>query len=93
MFGYNQYNLSNSASENNKDNIHAEVHCVNQLKKMRKKTPINLIVFRTNNQGNALLMAKPCQNCIKAINKTLTFKSYKLKKLWYTDVSGNFIKL
>lgn len=91
-FGYNQYNICNCASDNNKDNIHAEVDCMKKLKKCVKKTPINLIVFRTNNTGTSLLMSKPCTNCMNTINSTLEYKNYKLKKLWYTDTNGNFVK-
>ena len=48
-FGHNQYNLNNKACEQNKDNIHAEVDCVNRLKKSEKTAHIKLIVLRTNN--------------------------------------------
>ena len=43
--------MNNKASASNKDCIHAEVDCVNRLKKSEKVCPINLIVFRTNNSG------------------------------------------
>jgi len=58
-----------------------------------KINSINLIVFRTNNKGEALSMSKPCLNCINTIKKTLKYKNYKLKNFWYTDEKGNFIKL
>jgi hypothetical protein len=87
-FGHNQYNLNNKASEKNKDCIHAEVDCVNQLKKSEKVSTINLIVFRTNNIGNKLMNAKPCECCLKTIDFTLKRKNYKLKKLCYTDENG-----
>jgi hypothetical protein len=38
-------------------------------------------------------MAKPCQICIKTIYATLGYKNYKLKKLWYTNESGKFVRL
>lgn len=37
-------------------------------------------------------MAKPCENCINTIKSTLKYKNYKLKKFWYTDEDGNFIR-
>jgi len=90
-FGYNQYNIHNLASNDNKDNIHAEVNCVNKLKKSTKTKPINMIVFRTNNAGTSLGLSKPCEKCIHTIEKILNYKNYKLKKLWYTNKNGEFI--
>ena len=60
----------NKASYENKDCVHAEVDCVSRLKKSEKPHPINLIVFRTNNKGDKLMNAKPCECCIKAIVET-----------------------
>ncbi len=88
----NQYNINNNASSKNHDSIHAEVDCVKQLKKMEKPTYINLIVFRTNNCGNMLMMAKPCNNCLKTIDSTLYKKNYRLKTLYYTD-NNSIIKM
>jgi len=81
--------MNNKASKENKDNIHAEVDCVNHLKKSEKIKPINLLVFRTNNKGDKLMNAKPCECCLKTIDFTLTRKNYKLKKLCYSDENGN----
>ena len=78
----------NKASNENKDCVHAEVDCVERLKKSEKMSPINLIVFRTNNNGSKLMMAKPCENCLKTIDFTLKRKNYKLKKLCYTNENG-----
>ena len=83
-FGHNQYNKHNT--------IHAEVDCVNHLKKMEKLTDISLIVFRTNNRGDSLLMSKPCNNCMRTIKQTLNWKNYRLKTLHYTD-NNEFIKI
>ena len=66
--------------------------CVKKLKKSEKIVSINLIVFRTNNKGDSLLMSKPCQNCINTINSTLKYKNYKIKKFWYTNEKGQFIR-
>jgi len=92
-FGVNQYNMNNKACKENKDCIHAEVDCVNRLKKSEKVVPINLLVFRTNNNGSNLMNAKPCSNCINAINFTLRRKNYKLKKLSYTNENGEICVL
>jgi len=81
--------MNNKASAYNKDCIHAEVDCVNRLKKSEKVCPINLIVFRTNNNGDKLMNAKPCDCCLKTIDFTLKRKNYKLKKLSYSDENGN----
>lgn len=91
-FGINHYNIRNSASNKCNDSLHAEVDCVNRLKKQEKRTKINIIVFRTNNSGDCYMMAKPCRNCLIAIDKTLERKNYILKKLYYTD-NNNFVKL
>lgn len=88
----NYYNIRNSASNTCSDSLHAEVDCVNRLKPQEKQTKINMIVFRTNNSGDNYMMAKPCKNCIYAINKTLQRKNYILKRLYYTD-NNTFIKL
>lgn len=80
--------MNNKACKENKDNIHAEVDCVSHLKKSEKPHPINLIVFRTNNKGDKLMNAKPCECCLKTIDFTLKRKNYKLKKLCYTNENG-----
>ena len=65
---------------------------MNKLKHAKKEKHINLIIFRTNSKGDSLLMSKPCNNCIKTIYSTLKYKNYKLKKIWYTDSNGDFIR-
>jgi hypothetical protein len=91
-FGYNQYNISNNACYEYNDSIHAEVACVQKLKKCHKKKNISLIVFRTNKTASSLLNSKPCYNCIKNIYSTLHFKNYKLINIWYTNNHGKFEK-
>ena len=85
--------MNNKACENNSDCIHAEVDCVNRLKHAEKCHPINIVVFRTNNSGDKLMNAKPCDCCLKTIDFTLKQKNYKLKKLCYSDENGNIICL
>ena len=86
-YGQNYYNIGP-----NFQTIHAEVDCVNKLKKREKKTRINLIVFRTNNKGDCYMMAKPCRNCLNTIDITLEKKNYVLKKLYYTE-NNDFVKM
>ena len=66
-FGVNQYNILNNKSDKNYDCIHAEHDCVRRLKKSEKCQSINIVVFRTNNKGDKLMMSKPCCNCLKTI--------------------------
>jgi hypothetical protein len=68
------------------------VDCVKKLKPSRqeKGEAISIVVFRTNNIGDALRMARPCNACINTINRVLKHKNYKLKKIWYTNEEGNF---
>ena len=75
------------------DCIHAEVDCVKSLKKCEKITPLNIVVFRTNNKGDKLMMAKPCENCLKTIDFTLKKKNYKLKKLMFSNENSEFCRL
>tara|TARA_Y100000591_G_scaffold189799_1_gene164135 strand:+ start:9047 stop:9334 length:288 start_codon:yes stop_codon:yes gene_type:complete len=91
-FGVNQYNIKGQANDHKCDSLHAEVDCVNRLKKMEKPTDINLVVFRTNNYGNSMMMSKPCNNCLKTIDVVLSKKNYKLKRLYYTN-NNSIIKM
>jgi len=86
-YGVNQYNIDLKFNT-----IHAEVDAVNKLKKSEKQKQINMIVFRVNNSGTKLCMAKPCINCVRQIKISLKQKNYKLKsnKCWYTDEEGEY---
>ena len=86
-YGINQYNIDYKFTS-----IHAEIDAVSKLKKSEKTKKVNMIVFRVNNSGSKLCMAKPCCNCIKGIKREFRNKNYKLKanKCWYTDVDGSF---
>jgi hypothetical protein len=85
-YGYNQYNIDLKFKS-----IHAEVDAINKLKKSEKPCKINIVVFRVNNSGSELLMAKPCNNCINYIKKELSYKNYKLNKCYYTNENGEYI--
>ena len=69
--------------------IHAEENTVSKLKKSEKNKPIDIVVFRTNKNGNGLLMAKSCDNCKSIMNKVLISKNWKPRKLIYTNEEGN----
>jgi deoxycytidylate deaminase len=85
--GMNMYNIDGKFTT-----IHAEVDALLKLKPNKKKTPkkINMIIFRVNNTGTKLMMARPCCNCQKAIREILVQKNYKLKKCWFTNNDGEF---
>jgi|TARA_B100000524_G_C23634537_1_gene364416 uncharacterized protein (UPF0333 family) len=91
-YGINRYNIDLKFST-----IHAEMEAVNSLRKSEKNVSIKMIVFRVNNSGTKLCMAKPCDNCVKGIRRTLRKKNYRLKgnKCFYTNEDGeiNFIKI
>lgn len=89
--GYNKYNIDNRSSIIKPNNVHAEVDCCMKLKinKSSKKIKVNLIVFRTNKKKNRLLLAKPCNNCIKTMYYLIEKKGYILKGVYYTDENGN----
>jgi hypothetical protein len=39
------------------------------------------------------MMAKPCDNCVKYIEKNIIQKGYILRRIYYTDEKGQFVKL
>ena len=86
--GINKYNF-----DNNNGTIHAEVDAINHLKETTKRKKVNLFVFRTNNKADKLLMAKPCDNCMRYINTNIEKKGYRLKNIFYSDYDGNIVKL
>ena len=86
--GINKYNVDNMNGT-----IHAEVDAINHMKETKKRKKVNLFVFRTNNKGDKLMMAKPCQNCMRYINTNIQKKGYRLKNIYYSDYEGNIIKL
>ena len=59
-----------------------------KLKKSHKQKDLCVFVFRTNNKGDKLMNAKPCNNCYNCINLSLKNKNYKLKKIYYSDENG-----
>ena len=85
--GINYYNIDGKYNSQ-----HAEISAVRHLPDTTKRTKVDVIVLRTNRRGNCLMMAKPCDNCLKYINKNITIKGYKLRRIYYTDEKGEFVK-
>ena len=86
-YGVNQYNIDFKFTS-----IHAEIDAVSKLKPSEKRKEVKMVVFRVNNSGSKLCMAKPCCNCVKGIKQAFNHKNYRLKanKCWYTNESGDF---
>jgi deoxycytidylate deaminase len=85
--GYNKYNcLKYKVSHTYKANVHAEVDALTNLKpnSHKKCRKISLFVFRIGGDNN-LLMAKPCQNCMKSIYKIASRKGYNIQTIYYTN--------
>ena len=64
-----------------------------KLKISTKQKKVYLLVLRTNRRGDCLMMAKPCNNCIKKSTKLITDKGYKLKGILYSNENEEIIKL
>ena len=75
--------------DNNNNTIHAEVDALLKLKTVKKQEKINIAVFRTNKQGNKLMMSKCCNNCEKSIKLICKRKNYKINKIYYVDEQSN----
>ena len=78
---------------NKYDSIHAEVDAVRKLKSSDNTKKVDILVFRTNNQGNTCLMAKPCTNCMHCLYQTCFRKNYKINRIYYTDIDGNILRM
>ena len=50
-----------------------------------------MLVFRTNKKGNCLMNAKPCNNCMKYMDK-IKEKGYIIQNIYYTNESGDIKK-
>ena len=72
--------------------MHAEENAVEKLKASEKKKPIDIIVFRTNKKGENLMMAKSCDNCKHIMQRTLKYKNWKPRNLFFTDENGSICK-
>ena len=52
-----------------------------------------MLVVRTAKSGSKLMMAKPCENCIKKTNQIVKDKGYRLQNIYYTNEVGEIVKL
>jgi len=76
VYGQNRYNVDLKYKS-----IHAEVDACNRLKKAKRNTKVDVLVFRRTLTGETLMNAKPCSNCISYIKRNLTRKNYRLSKI------------
>ena len=77
--------------DKNYSTIHAEVDAINHLRHTKKRTKVDLFVFRTNPKGDKLMMAKPCDHCMKYIHSNIQRKGYRLHRIYYTDWDGSIV--
>lgn len=87
--GINYYNVDLNATS-----LHAEVDAVNNLRPHHGKRPkkVNIIVLRTNNKGDRLMLAKSCEPCMKYMRRELPKKGYHVQKAWYSNDEGDFTR-
>ena len=90
--GTNQYDIDGKGTS-----LHAEMDAVQKLKdasrfglSSKKPKRVIVIVFRVNNAGTRLMMAKPCCHCIAGMKRMLERKNYKLHKGWYSTDEGMY---
>ena len=78
----------------NSTSLHAEVVAVNRLRPHHGKRPkkIHIIVLRTNNKGDRLMLAKSCESCMKYMRRELPKKGYHVQKAWYSNDEGDFTR-
>ena len=91
--GHNKYNIDMKTSITNPKTVHAEVDASMKLRITKKQKKVYLLVLRTNRRGDCLMMAKPCDNCIKKSTKLINDKGYKLKDILYSNECGEIVKL
>ena len=91
--GTNQYDIDGKGTS-----LHAEMDAVQKLNNAigfgSSKNPkkVIVIIFRVNNAGTRLMMAKPCCHCIAGMKRELGRKNYKLHKGWYSTDAGTYAR-
>ena len=90
--GINQYDIDGKGMS-----LHAEINAVQKLKdysrngtSTKKPKKVIAIVFRVNNAGTRIMMAKPCCHCLAGMKRELEKKNYKLHKGWYSTDDGTY---
>ena len=85
--GINKYNIDLKFTS-----IHAEVDAINNLKTNHKhKSKKVIVIVGRVCKDNRLVMAKPCDNCIRYITNGLAKKNYSLRVLLYS-VNNTLVK-
>jgi cytidine deaminase len=75
-FGFNHY-------IDEEKTLHAEIDVLLKLKKINKKTRINIMVIRFNH-NDELRNSKPCSICINNMNEISKKKNYIIDKVLYS---------
>lgn len=88
------FNSLRKLSHNN-CTLHAEIDAMNKLCNNAKGdnkrvTTVNLIVVRTNKQGE-LRYSRPCNDCIRRL-KHLYSRGYRLRYVYYSGKNGEIIR-
>jgi cytidine deaminase len=74
---------------------HAEMDAIRKLPPRygsKRKTTVDLVVVRVGKNGN-LKNSAPCCKCLEHLNRLNLKTSYKLKYIYYSDATGNVIKI
>ena len=92
-YGENHYQSSSYAT------THAEMHAIYKVSKKhtenakkRNKQTYNMVVIRVSSSTCQLGNSQVCKNCIDNIIISSKRTGIKIKKIYYSDHSGNMIK-
>ena len=93
-YGENHYNTFAT-----NDSVHAEIHACKKVawkhrdkNKKKNKKAYNLVVIRTSKSGSNLGMSRLCERCVLGVNNLPNISGIKIKKIFYTDESGEIVK-
>ncbi len=93
-YGENHYNTFAT-----NDSVHAEIHACKKVawrhrdkNKKKNKKAYNLVVIRTSKSGSNLGMSRLCERCVLGVNNLPNVSGIKIKKIYYSDESGEIIK-
>ena len=93
-YGENHYNTFAT-----NDSVHAEIHACKKVawkhrdkSKKKNKKAYNLVVIRTSKSGSNLGMSRLCERCVLGVNNLPNISGIKIKKIYYSDESGEIIK-
>lgn len=80
--GYNKF--LNGRQRDTSISIHAEMNCLQTIRKNVKYNKCHILVIRLNS-NNKLVNSKPCQHCIESLRNT------KIKNIYYSDSDGQIV--